>query len=103
MRPVFALVDANNFYVSCERIFDPTHPVIVLNNNDGCVVARSQEAKRIPGIRMGVPVFQIQHIIDREGVVAYSSNYELYGDMSEDILKQCQQDRNSNPGTRRLK
>ena len=60
--PVFALVDCNNFYVSCERIFDPSllgRPVIVLSNNDGCVVARSQEAKAL-GIRMGVPVFQIK-------------------------------------------
>ena len=62
MNRIFALVDCNNFYVSCERIFDPTllgRPVIVLSNNDGCVVARSQEAKAL-GIRMGVPLFQIK-------------------------------------------
>lgn len=88
MRPVFALIDANNFYVSCERIFDPTllgRPVVVLSNNDGCVVARSQEAKAL-GIRMGVPVFQIRQLVEREGVVVYSSNYELYGDMSARVM-----------------
>jgi len=88
VKPVFALVDCNNFYVSCERIFDPTllgRPVIVLSNNDGCVVARSQEAKAL-GIRMVVPVFQIKSLIDREGVLVYSSNYELYGDMSARVM-----------------
>jgi DNA polymerase V len=88
VRPVFALIDANNFYVSCERIFDPTllgRPVIVLSNNDGCVVARSQEAKAL-GIKMGVPVFQIKSLSDREGVIVYSSNYELYGDMSARVM-----------------
>ena len=88
MKPVFALVDCNNFYVSCERIFDPKllgRPVIVLSNNDGCVVARSQEAKAL-GIKMGVPVFQIKQLIQREGVVVYSSNYELYGDMSARVM-----------------
>lgn len=88
MKPVFALVDCNNFYVSCERIFDPTllgRPVIVLSNNDGCVVARSQEAKAL-GIRMGGPLFQIKQLVDREGVVVYSSNYELYGDMSARVM-----------------
>ena len=88
MNPVFALIDANNFYVSCERVFDPRllgRPVIVLSNNDGCVVARSQEAKAL-GIKMGVPVFQIKQLIDREGVLVYSSNYELYGDMSARVM-----------------
>jgi DNA polymerase V len=82
------LADCNNFYVSCERIFDPTllgRPVVVLSNNDGCVVARSPEAKTL-GIKMGVPVFQIKQLVAREGVVVYSSNYELYGDMSARVM-----------------
>lgn len=82
------LADCNNFYVSCERIFDPAllgQPVVVLSNNDGCVVARSQEAKAL-GIKMGVPVFQIKQLVEREGVRVYSSNYELYGDMSARVM-----------------
>ena len=86
---VFALIDCNNFYVSCERVFDPGLegiPVVVLSNNDGCVVARSQEAKAI-GIRAGVPLYQIRHLMERHGVKAFSSNYALYGDMSRRVVQ----------------
>lgn len=92
-----ALIDANNFYVSCERLFDPGlrgRPVVVLSNNDGCVVSRSNEAKRL-GIRMAVPVFQIRSIIEREDVQVLSSNYELYGDLSHrmmEVLEDCSPD-----------
>lgn len=84
-----ALVDANSFYCSCERVFDPRlegKPVIVLSNNDGCVVSRSSEAKAI-GIGMGVPVFQIQDVIRQHRVQAFSSNYTLYGDMSRRMVE----------------
>ncbi|OHC82210.1 MAG: DNA polymerase V subunit UmuC [Rhodospirillales bacterium RIFCSPLOWO2_12_FULL_67_15] len=79
-----ALVDGNNFYVSCERVFDPSlegRPVIVLSNNDGIAVARSEEAKAL-GIRMGEPFFRIRDLVRREGVRVFSSNYPLYADMS---------------------
>ena len=85
--PMLALVDCNNFYVSCERVFDPSlegRPVIVLSNNDGCAVARSNEAKAL-GIRMGAPFFQVRDLCRRHGVVVLSSNYELYGDMSRRV------------------
>ncbi|MDP2654362.1 MAG: Y-family DNA polymerase [Candidatus Omnitrophota bacterium] len=84
----YALVDCNNFYASCERVFDPTAqgiPVIVLSNNDGCVVARSQEAKDV-GIQMGQPLFECQNIVDKHHVRVFSSNYVLYGDMSARIM-----------------
>jgi len=87
--PTFALVDCNNFYVSCERVFNPQlagKPVIVLSNNDGCAVARSNEAKAL-GIKMGVPLFQISEIIKRNRVKVYSSNYALYGDMSNRVMQ----------------
>ena len=87
--PVFALVDCNNFYVSCERVFNPAlehRPVIVLSNNDGCAVARSNEAKAL-GITMGVPVFKIRHLIDSHDVQVFSSNYALYGDMSSRVMQ----------------
>jgi len=86
---VFALVDCNNFYASCERVFDPRlegKPVVVLSNNDGCVVARSNEAKAL-GIKMGVPVFQIARLIHTRGVQVFSSNYALYGDMSRRVMQ----------------
>ncbi len=89
MSSVFALVDCNNFYVSCERVFNPKlvgKPVIVLSNNDGCAVARSNEAKAL-GIKMGVPVFQIKEIIKKNNVQVYSSNYALYGDMSQRVMQ----------------
>ncbi len=88
MPPIFALADCNNFYVSCERVFNPKligKPVIVLSNNDGCVVARSEESKLL-GIKMGVPVFKIKDIIKSNNVLVYSSNYSLYGDMSNRVM-----------------
>lgn len=84
MSKLFALCDVNNFYVSCERLFNPSlrnRPVIVLSNNDGCAVARSNEAKAI-GIKMGAPLHQIQDIVRKHGVQVLSSNYALYGDLS---------------------
>jgi DNA polymerase V len=84
----FVLIDCNNFYVSCERLFDPKlerRAVIVLSNNDGCVVARSQEAKEM-GISMGVPFFQIRDFCHHRFVAVYSSNYPLYGDISRRIM-----------------
>lgn len=84
----FALVDGNNFYVSCERVFRPTlegRPVVVLSNNDGCAVARSAEVKAL-GVKMGTPWFQMQALARRHGIVALSSNYELYADLSERMM-----------------
>lgn len=86
--PTFGLVDCNNFYASCERVFQPSlvsKPVVVLSNNDGCVIARSQEAKDL-GIAMGAPLFKIRDLIQRHGVTALSSNYALYGDLSERVM-----------------
>ena len=86
--PTFALVDCNNFYASCERVFEPRlvgRPIVVLSNNDGCVVARSKEAKLL-GIAMGVPLFHVHDIIKKHSVVVRSSNYALYGDMSERVM-----------------
>lgn len=85
---VFALVDVNNFYASCEKVFDPvlaTKPVVVLSNNDGCVVARSAEAKAM-GVPMGIPWFKIRATFERAGGVAMSSNYALYADMSNRVM-----------------
>lgn len=85
--PMIALADCNNFYVSCERVFRPAlrnKPVIVLSNNDGCAVARSNEAKKL-GIPMGAPYHQIKKLCERNGVTVFSSNYELYGDMSRRV------------------
>jgi DNA polymerase V len=85
---VFALVDCNNFYASCEKLFRPDlkhRPVICLSNNDGCVVARSQEAKAI-GIKMGTPLFQIQDVVRQHGVEVFSSNYALYADISGRVM-----------------
>ncbi len=82
------LVDCNNFYVSCERVFDPSlrgRPVVVLSNNDGCVIARSNEAKAL-GLNMGDPLFRVRDLIEREGVAVFSSNYPLYGDMSQRVM-----------------
>lgn len=86
---LIALVDCNNFYASCERVFDPKlegKPVVVLSNNDGIVVARSNEAKAL-GIGMGVPEFQIRHLIRHHDVQVFSSNYVLYGDMSQRVME----------------
>ncbi|WP_149945375.1 Y-family DNA polymerase [Acinetobacter baumannii] len=81
---VFFLIDVNNMYVSCERVFDPSlndRPVIVLSNNDGCAVARSNEAKSL-NIKMGVPLFQIKDIVQQHNVIVLSSNYAMYAEMS---------------------
>ncbi|WP_347709338.1 hypothetical protein [Acinetobacter sp. NIPH1876] len=80
----FFLIDVNNCYVSCERVFNPklsNRPVIVLSNNDGCVVARSPEAKALK-IKMGVPIFEIREIVEKNKVVVLSSNYAMYAEMS---------------------
>lgn len=85
---VIALVDCNNFYVSCERIFNPgleQAPVVVLSNNDGCVVARSNEVKSL-GIKMGTPAFRCAPLFSRHKVRIFSSNYTLYGDMSQRVM-----------------
>jgi DNA polymerase V len=87
MNRTYALIDCNNFFVSCERLFRPqlsTTPVVVLSSNDGCVVSRSQEAKTL-GIPMGAPHFKFREFFARHGVVAFSANFELYGNMSERI------------------
>ena len=86
---VFTLADCNNFYVSCERVFNPNltgKPVIVLSNNDGCVVARSNEAKAL-GIKMGTPCFKLKHLINSKKLHVFSSNYALYGDMSNRVMQ----------------
>ncbi len=85
---VYALVDCNNFYVSCERVFNPAlegKPVIVMSNNDGCAVARSAEAKAI-GVEMAAPAFKLRHLVESHGLVMLSSNYAFYGDMSERVM-----------------
>lgn len=86
-QPTFALIDCNSFYASCERVFRPDLakvPIVVLSNNDGCVIARSYDAK--PFIKMGEPYFQIKHKLKQHGIVPFSSNYALYGDMSERVM-----------------
>lgn len=90
---MFALVDCNNFYASCERLFRPDlagRPIVVLSNNDGCIVARSAEAKRL-GIKMAVPLYQVQEQIDRENIAVFSSNYALYGDISARVMTVLEQ------------
>ncbi|MDE4813161.1 Y-family DNA polymerase [Klebsiella pneumoniae] len=85
---MFALVDVNSFYASCETIFRPDlqgRPVVVLSNNDGCIIARSAEAKRL-GIKMGDPYFKCKDYFRQQGVVCFSSNYELYADMSHRVM-----------------
>ena len=85
---MLALVDGNNFYVSCERVFRPSlvgRPVVVLSNNDGCAIARSNEAKAL-GISMGQPWFQCQQMAQQHGLVALSANFALYGDMSDRMM-----------------
>ncbi len=85
---MYALVDGNNFYVSCERVFRPSlqdRPVVVLSNNDGCAIARSNEAKAL-GIAMGAPWFKIKHLAESDGLVALSANFALYGDLSDRMM-----------------
>ncbi len=86
--PQFALVDVNNFYVSCERVFQPRLegvPIVVLSNNDGCAVARSNEVKAL-GVKMGAPWFKMKDLARQHGILAFSSNYTLYGDMSNRVV-----------------
>ena len=86
---MYALVDCNNFYASCHRIFEPkllNKPIVVLSNNDGCVISRSQEAKDI-GIPMGAPAHQYQKMFDKNRIEVFSSNYQLYADMSNRVMK----------------
>lgn len=85
--PVFGLVDCNHFYGAVERVFRPdlAHtPIVVLSNNDGCVIARTYDAK--PYVKMGAPYFQIKDTLRRHGIMAFSSNYALYGQMSERVM-----------------
>lgn len=85
----FALVDCNNFYTSCEKIFRPdlkNKPIIVLSNNDGCVISRSPEAKCL-GIKMAAPFYQIQDLIQQHNIIVFSSNYSLYGDISQRVMQ----------------
>jgi DNA polymerase V len=87
MQSLFGIVDCNNFYASCERVFQPAlagKPVIVLSNNDGNVIARSNEAKSL-GIAMGAPLFKVRKLVDKHSVKVFSSNYALYGDMSRRV------------------
>ena len=90
---MFGLCDCNNFFVSCERVFDPSlegRPVVVLSNNDGCIVSRSNEAKAL-GIKMGQPLYQVRDFITRNDVAVRSSNYHLYGDMSQRVMATLRQ------------
>ena len=83
-----ALVDCNNFFCSCERVFNPAlqgKPVVVLSNNDACIISRSEEAKAL-GIPMGAPLHEQQEVIRKHGVRVFSSNYTLYGDMSARVM-----------------
>jgi DNA polymerase V len=86
---MYALVDCNNFYASCERVFQPQYngkPVVILSNNDGCVISRSNEAKEI-GVPMGAPEFKIRELIKEKNIKVFSSNYPLYGDLSNRVMK----------------
>ena len=88
-----ALIDCNSFYVSCERLFNPSinkKPVVVLSNNDGCVISRSTEAK-VLGIKMGEPYFKVKKIVKKNDVKIFSSNYSLYGDISRRVMKTLRQ------------
>ena len=85
---MFALIDCNNFYASCERVFQPHlngKPIVILSNNDGCVIARSNEAKAL-GIPMGAPAFKFKQIFKKNKVEIFSSNFTLYGDMSLSLI-----------------
>ena len=90
---MIGLVDCNNFYASCEQVFDPAlvgRPVVVLSNNDGCIIARSAAAKKI-GLKMGQPAFQIRHLLEQHQVVIRSSNYTIYGDLSNRVMNTLRQ------------
>ena len=92
MPSAFALIDCNNFYASCERVFDPSlrnRPVVILSNNDGCVIARSNEAKQC-GVDMGVPEFKMRPQVKLHNIAVRSSNYALYGDMSRRVMETIQ-------------
>src|SRR5690606_31361189 len=85
---MYALIDCNNFYASCERVFRPDlngRPIVVLSNNDGCVIARSNEAKDL-GIPMGALAFEYQELFDKQNVLVFSANFPLYGDMSNRVM-----------------
>ena len=91
---MLALADCNNFYASCERVFQPHlegKPIVVLSNNDGCVIARSNESKAL-GIKMGVPVFQVKTIIEQHNIQVFSSNFTLYGDLSKRVMSSMRQE-----------
>lgn len=85
---MIGLIDCNNFFASCERVFNPSlngRPIVVLSNNDGCVIARSEEVKKL-GVKMGVPLYQIKELIRKENIAVFSSNYTLYGDLSRRVM-----------------
>ena len=88
-----ALVDCNSFYVSCERLFNPSinkKPVVVLSSNDGCIISRSAEAKRL-GIKMGEPYFKVRKIVKENDVKIFSTNFALYGDISRRVMRTLKQ------------
>ena len=88
-----ALVDCNSFYVSCERLFNPSiskKPVVVLSSNDGCVISRSTEAKAL-GIKMGEPYFKVKEIVKKNNVKTFSTNFSLYGDISRRVMRTLKQ------------
>ena len=90
---MFALIDANCFYVSCERIFNPKirkKPTVVLSNNDGCVVSASNEAKEL-GIKIGIPLFEIKHLVQKYSIKVISSQYQLYGEISKRLMNLLQE------------
>src|SRR5881394_3268312 len=90
---MIALVDCNNFYASCERLFQPqlqNRPIVVLSNNDGCVIARSNEAKEI-GIEMGAPAFMMEEMLTQNKVAVFSSNYTLYGNLNQRVMQTLQE------------
>lgn len=86
---MYALIDCNNFYASCERVFQPQYngkPIVILSNNDGCVISRSDEAKKL-GIPMGIPEFKCKDLLQKHNIKVFSSNYSLYGDLSNRVMK----------------
>ncbi len=86
---MYALIDGNTFYASCERVFNPAlrgRPVVVLSNNDGCIVTLTAEAKAL-GLKRGTPLFKVRDVIEKNAVEVFSNNYELYGDMSSRMMR----------------